>query len=107
MFKLSLIGLALLVSTAAAPAAAEPATVTHIVRTADLDLGSEAGRKALDRRISRAAIDVCGEASEADLEGQNAVRLCRDDVIAEASQRRDQLLAAAQSGRPIILAARD
>lgn len=107
MFKLSLIGLALLSSAFAAPAAAEPAMVTSVVQTADLDLSSDAGRRALDRRITRAAIEVCGAASDADLEGRNAVWQCRDDVIAKASVQREQLLAAAQAGRTIVLAARN
>ena len=106
MTKLSFIALAL-ISAAAVPAAAEPATAVSIVHTGDLDLSSEAGRQALDRRIARAAVEVCGAASDVDLEGKNAIRHCRDEVIAKASSQRELMLAAARSGRPIILAARD
>jgi UrcA family protein len=105
MFKLSLIGLAL-ISAAAVPAAAEPATAVSIVQTADLDLSSEAGREALGRRIARAAVEVCGTASDVDLEGKNAVRHCRDDVVAKASAQREQLLASAERGAVIAIAAR-
>lgn len=105
MTKLSLIALAL-ISTAAAPAAAQPATAVSIVQTADLDLSSVAGREALDRRIARAAIEVCGSASDVDLEGKNAVRHCREEVIAKASTQREQLLAAVDRGAVIAIAAR-
>jgi UrcA family protein len=80
-------------------------TATSIVRTADLDLASHSGRAALEERIVRAARDVCGTASDIDLEGKNAVRHCRAQVIAEASARRDQILAA-RSGGKIVVAAR-
>ena len=84
--------------------AAEPAAVTSIVHTADLDLSSNAGQRALDRRIFRAASDVCGTASEADLAGKNAVRRCRVDTVAQAKAQREQLLAAAKPARPIVVA---
>ena len=94
---------------ASAPArsaqASSPAPVTQTVPTADLDLSSEAGRKALDRRIGRAVIDLCGQAADVDLAGRNAVRKCRDDALAQAYQARDQRLAL-RSAEPIQLAAR-
>ena len=71
----------------AVPALAEPAAsevATSYVQTADLDLQSDAGRRALDRRLVTAARDVCGTASAADLEGTNAVRACVDGVLAKA-----------------------
>ena len=89
-----------LITTAAikaAPALAEtPAVETNVslVRTADLDLGSDAGRRQLDLRLARAAREVCGTASEFDLRGRNAVRECRDEVLAAARKQRDAVLAA-------------
>ena len=71
----------------AVPALAEPAAneiAISYVQTADLDLRSDAGRRALDRRLVTAARDVCGTASAADLEGANAVRSCVDGVLAKA-----------------------
>ena len=82
----------------------EPVTVTSIVQTADLDLSSASGQRELDRRIVRAARTVCGEASDVDLEGKNAVRDCRSATIAQASAQREQLLAAAKTGTPILVA---
>ncbi len=79
--------------------------VVQIVPTADLDLSSEAGRKALDRRIGRAVIELCGQAADVDLAGRNAVRKCRNDALAQANQARDQRLAL-RSAEPIQLAAR-
>ncbi len=84
--------------------AAEPASVTSIVRTADLDLSSPAGQQQLDSRIARAAREVCGEASSADVEGKNAVRACRKQTIALAASQREQLLAAARANTPILVA---
>lgn len=93
----------------AAPALAETpsATQTHVsyVKTADLDLASEGGKRALDRRLAQAAREVCGNPSDADLVGQNKARECRDQAIAQASPERDQLLASANRGTVIAVAA--
>lgn len=75
------------------------------VRTADLDLSTETGRRQLDQRLSNAAREVCGVASDADLEGKNEVRKCRDEVLARASAQREQLLAAARRGATLAIAA--
>ena len=89
-----------LITTAAikaAPALAEsPAVETNVslVRTADLNLNSEAGQRQLDLRLARAAREVCGTASDVDLEGKNEVRQCRDEVLAKARGNRDAMLAA-------------
>ena len=84
----------------AAPALAQtPAVETNVslVRTADLDLSSEAGRRLLDVRLARAAREVCGTASDTDLKGKNEVRQCRADVLAQARANRDTVLADSQS----------
>jgi len=90
----------------AAPALAEPITpainVSH-VQTADLDLSSRSGQRALDARLAHAASDVCGTASPVDLAGQNADRKCRADVLAKAKDQRDLLLTAA-AGRGAVIA---
>lgn len=88
----------------AAPVLAEyaPANVNvSIVRTADLDLSSRAGRHQLDQRLVVAAREVCGSASDVDLAGKNQVRRCRGDVLARAQAQRDTLLA----GQPIAVTA--
>ena len=103
LFALALIASAATVTPTVAQAF-EPETVTSIVRTADLDLSNDAGQRELDRRIVQAAREVCGDPSNVDLEGKNAVRQCRADTIAAASSQREQLLAAAQSGTPIRVA---
>jgi UrcA family protein len=107
MRNTALFALALIASAAAITPtvhAAEPVTVTSIVQTADLDLSSSNGQQELDRRIVQAARDVCGEASNVDLEGKNAVRQCRAETIAAAASQREQLLASAKSGSPILVA---
>lgn len=83
--------------------AAEPEA--RIIHVADLDLASAAGKRQFDSRVTRAAIDLCGEASDADLAGKNNVRQCRDDVLTQAARQRDLRLTA-RSVSPIRLAAR-
>jgi UrcA family protein len=87
-----------------APALAEPAQPQNvsIVRTADLDLSSENGRRQLDQRLIGAARDVCGTASDVDLEGKNEVRACRSEVLDKARSHGEQL---ASRGGPILVAA--
>jgi UrcA family protein len=86
----------------AVPAFAEPAVEANvsIVRTADLDLTSDSGRRALDHRLVVAAYDVCGSASDADLAGKNKARACRADVLAKARAEGAQL--ASRNGRDAI-----
>ena len=90
-----------LITTAAikaAPAIAQEPAVTEtnvsLVRTGDLDLGSEAGRRTLELRLARAAREVCGAASDADVVGRNEVRQCRDETIAKAKAQSDSRIAA-------------
>ena len=102
-----------LITTAAikaAPALAETVPAESnisLVRTADLDLSSDAGRRHLDLRLARAAREVCGTASDADLAGKNEVRQCRDEVLAQARSNRDAMLAASvEKGFIAVTAAR-
>ena len=93
----------------AAPALAQeskPAeTAVSFVRTADLDLGSNSGLKQLDQRLSNAAREVCGTASDADIRGKNEVRRCPDETLARAHIQRDRLIAIAERGAVIAVAA--
>jgi UrcA family protein len=88
----------------AVPALAEPAPAQNvsIVRTADLDLTTKAGRQALDHRLVVAAYEVCGTASDADLVGQNKARECRSEVLGAARARSEQL---ASRNSPMFVAA--
>ena len=96
----------LVLALLATPAlAGPPAPATSIVRTADLDLSSQAGQRALDRRLSIAVAEVCGAASVADLGGQNEVRRCRVATRQRVQSDRDGLLASS-SARSIEVAAR-
>ena len=90
----------------AAPALAEesPRNVA-VVQTADLDLTSKAGARALDHRLINAAREVCGIASDADLVGKNRVAACRDEVLSEARATGAKLAARSEQA-DILLAAR-
>ena len=90
-----------------APALAEPYTPdtnVSVVRTADLNLTDPADQRALELRLVQAAHEVCGTASDADLRGKNAVRACRDDVLARAHEQRDAILASAGGSDSIRVA---
>ena len=93
----------------AAPAlsqpAAEPEIAVSYVPTADLDLFTDSGRRQLELRLAHAAREVCGDASNLDLEGKNAVRACRDEVLAKAHAQRDALLASNARGGTITIPA--
>jgi UrcA family protein len=77
----------------------------RIIQVADLDLASSAGKRHFEARVMRAAIDLCGEASNVDLGGSNDVRQCRDDVLTQARQQVEVRLAS-RSTSPIRVAAR-
>ena len=72
-----------------------PANPSVAVAHKDLDLRTEAGTKALDRRIWRAVVDVCGTAPDFDIAGKNDVRQCRKDTKRVASAQADVVIASA------------
>ena len=96
---------ATLLAFTATPALAEPITVTSAVQTADLDLSTASGQRALDLRLTQAVKQVCGTASDVDIAGKNEVRRCRVETLARLADERDQRIARA-SGEPIEVAAR-
>lgn len=80
--RIAALGAALLLSQ---PAAAGPGT-SLMVRYADLNLTSAAGKKALERRIARAAISVCGGRPDyRDLSGSRAHNQCVARALDSAS----------------------
>ena len=98
--------IATLLAFTATPAVAEPpALATAKVQVADLDLSSAAGQRALDRRLNQAVIEVCGTASDADIEGKNDVRRCRSETLARLGDDRNERIAAV-TDKPIEVAAR-
>jgi UrcA family protein len=67
------------------PAAASPSKpATHIIRYADLDLTSEAGRATLERRINQAVRVVCGTGSSTTLQDKLNVEKCYATARASA-----------------------
>ena len=93
----------------AAPALAQTGGQSEIavslVRTSDLNLGSAAGQRQLDLRLAHAARDVCGSASDVDVEGKNEVRKCRNETLAKAQVQKASVLAAAGHGATIAVTA--
>lgn len=67
------------------------------VRTADLNLASDQGVKALDRRISAAARAVCDSPDNAELSARIARRACIASARLSAQARRDQQVIAART----------
>ncbi len=91
----------------AVPAFAEPAVGNvniSVVNTGDLDLSTSAGKRALDQRLVIGAREVCGTASDVDLEGKNEVRACRAEALAKARAESEQL--ASRGSGTILVAAR-
>lgn len=81
MFKTSLlIAASLAVSTL--PAHAAPRTAE--VRIGDLDLASDAGRSAFERRVHLAAKQVCGHADIRDVKALQMVQSCTKAAKANA-----------------------
>ena len=104
LFRISLLLSALIATPALAQSA--PAETRITVRTADLDLASQAGQRILDRRLAQAVAEACGTASVVDLAGSNAVDRCRDETSAAIAADRERLVRLATRGSDIILAAR-
>jgi UrcA family protein len=97
MFK-PLMMTALLVAAAPAFADDKPAPPTARVTTADLDLSTATGRRALDRRL-RVAIDkVCGGAEAVVHTGIIVTDPCRRAAAASVRHQRSALIAAADAG---------
>jgi UrcA family protein len=93
----------------AVPALAEPAggnVNVSIVATADLDLMSAAGQRALDHRLVVAVRQVCDTASASDLRAQNQERNCRRAALAEARTQSEALAAARRPSAGIQVSAR-
>ena len=76
----------------------------HVVSYADLDLSREAGVRVLDRRLRAAIRDVCGTASDADVEGKNEVRQCRAELSQQVAVERGRALASVSRTREIQIA---
>lgn len=109
----------ILTATAAAvlAAAATPALTAPVqagsghedavtVRIADLDLSDPADAAVLDRRVKAAARELCGWMPGRDLDMQNIVRTCHDEVLANARQDVGAALAAAERRGAVRLALR-
>ena len=71
-----------LAATALSPALASPRTA--VVRTADLNIASEAGRSTLVHRISRAAEKVCGTADLRNLKDVQSASACKSGAVSAA-----------------------
>lgn len=98
---LAALGGALLAAPAAAQIPVQPEPV-QTVSYSDLDLRTDAGRAALDRRIAAAVIEACGTASSADPQGQNEVRRCRAETLDSVAAKRDTILAAARANGTVL-----
>ena len=92
--------IAALVAAIPSSAIASDEPPTEKVRYGDLNLATEEGVEALDRRLDRAVKRVCGEAHTRDLITQRAIRECerttwhdirpeREFAIAQATGQQD------------------
>ncbi|MES2058172.1 MAG: UrcA family protein [Pseudomonadota bacterium] len=86
---------ALAAATLVAPAFAQDTELgagPQVVTYTDLDLTTAHGVRTLDRRIELAARQACGWASDIDIAGQNDMRRCRKQTVAEIAARRSQAI---------------
>ena len=81
----------------AAPAFAQLETRSIAVNTADLDLTTTAGERALHGRILRAVRSVCGDEDERDLKRFLDQRACRATALAKAIPQVQVAIAKARS----------
>lgn len=89
---------------AATPALAETASIA--VPYGDLDLTRDAGRKALDQRIARAANRLCGTVGARDLVRIAAHKACVAEARASAAPQLELALNAANARRVAVLSAK-
>jgi UrcA family protein len=94
--------LPVLALAAAAPALAEPVSVA--VPYGDLDLTKEAGRKALDERLARAALKVCGTVAPRDLKQMAERRACLAEARTSYQAQVELALNNANARRVAVLA---
>jgi UrcA family protein len=95
------IATALVVPTVSQAADRDSARVSF----ADLNLASDAGQKALQRRIAFAARSVCDQADPRDLDYMRAVSECRKEAITNAQPAYQAAVAAASNGTVDMLGA--
>lgn len=69
---------------------------SQIVSYADLDLNSEHGRAALNRRLHTAVREVCGTASTSDLAASTRIWTCRKTLMRQAAEISGELTMAAR-----------
>jgi UrcA family protein len=75
---------------------------TVAVKTADLNLSTPSGQRALDRRIRAAVAEVCGDASSLVRGGRQQAVNCHAETLAAVGQQRNQMVAAA-TGQPAFV----
>ncbi len=85
MTKTAALIFAALSTLSAAPAFASPQA--KIVKIADLDLTTQAGRQALERRVEQAAARVCDVPEASPLRQAQASERCRRDAKSDALAR--------------------
>jgi UrcA family protein len=95
-------------SLVATPAAAQaPASTERVVVSyTDLDLSSQAGVSALNRRILTAVQAACGPTSDSDPHGKNLVIACRHRTFDQAVSQANRAIALARQDGPTVLAGR-
>ena len=85
---------------------AQPNSRTVAIPYGDLNLGSEEGRAALDRRIGHAIREACGTPSPVDLRGHNEAGQCRAELRASLATQRDAAFASAGNSGTTLTARR-
>lgn len=96
-FRVSLAAVGLSVAALAMPAYAEEPV--RAIRYADLNLATEAGTAALERRISNAAISICGSNEVRRVDLRASWQNCYDATVASASKNVNEAIALARRSK--------
>ncbi len=85
---------------------ADAAPVQRVVSTTDLSLGTEGGLARLDRRLHRAAKEVCAAPMPYEPHQRRLIKDCVTETVAAAEPQRAALLAGTLPASGIQLTAR-
>ena len=100
--KMLIVTAAILIGGAAFPAAANSRQAdleSIVVRSVDLDLGTERGVRELSRRIAQASWRICGEPALRTVSDKVAERACMGQAAGSAEKSRSIAIAQAQRAK--------
>lgn len=105
MMKIALAAAAVLAGMSA-PALADDGSYSATISYAGLDLGTEDGRAAMDRRVNASMRGICATTGRVSLREDMNARACRSDFRAKAKSQLEQTYAARSAKQELAALAR-